>query len=235
MPDEPINGGITLAVLGTKLDTLSEQIEPLCAEYHVDHDQIVVNTSHIASLETAITRPPMQCPRHDTLADQVTSLRLDMARISVTGGFTGGSLVAAVAGIVYGIGKAADWWQRRAMSLVDFLKWVFAGPGSAWLAYASIEFIRPRWPWLDNLDAELNCWFAAVISASLAISTWAIFSVGTHTFPEGDWFVWAERVFYVGTTAFGLAMLIQGGDIRGTERVNAGRLAPAGLVAPVVK
>ena len=121
------------------------------------------------------------------------------------------------------------------MSLVDFLKWVFAGPGAAWLAYAFIEFIRPRWPWLDNLDAELKRWFAAVISASLAISTWAIFSAGTHTFPEGDWFVWAERISYVATTAFGLATLIQGRDIRGTERVNAGRLAPAGRMAPVVK
>jgi len=155
MLDEPINARVALAVLGAKLDTLSEQIETLCAEYHVDHDQIVVNTSHIANLETAITRPPMQCSRHDTLVDQVASLRLDMARISVTGGFTGSSLVAAVAGVVYGVGKAAGWWQRRAMSLVDLLKWVFGGPGAAWLAYAFIEFIRPRWPWLDNLDAEL--------------------------------------------------------------------------------
>ena len=113
--------------------------------------------------------------------------------------------------------------------------WVFAGPGAAWLAYAFIEFIRPRWPWLDNLDAELKRWFAATISASLAISTWAVFSAGAHTLPEGDWFVWAERIFYVATTASGLATLIQGRDIRGTERVNAGRLAPAGRMAPVVK
>ena len=103
--------------------------------------------------------------------------------------------------------------------------WVFAGPGAAWLAYALIEFARPRWPWLDNLDAELRRWFAATISASLAISTWAVFSAGTHTFPEADWFVWAEKISYVATTAFGLATLIQGRDIRGTERVSAGRIA----------
>ena len=109
---------------------------------------------------------------------------------------------------------------------------VFAGSGAAWLAYASIEFIRPRWPWLDNLDAELKRWFAAAVSASLAISSLPIFCAGTHTFPEGDWFVWAERIFYVATTAFGLATLIQSRDICGAERVSAGRVAPAGRTAP---
>ena len=103
---------------------------------------------------------------------------------------------------------------------------MFAGPGAAWLAYAFIEFILPRWPWLDNLDAELKRWFAATVSASLAISTWATFSAGTRTFPEGDWFVSAEKIFYVATKAFGLATLIQGRDIRGTERVSAGPMAP---------
>ena len=112
---------------------------------------------------------------------------------------------------------------------------MFAGPGAAWLAYASVGFSGPRWPWLDNLDAERTRRFAAVISASLAISAWAIFSAGTHTFPQGDWFVWAEKIFYIATTAFGLATLIHGRDIRGTERVRAGRIAPAGRTASVVK
>ena len=126
--------------------------------------------------------------------------------------------------LVYdGVVPCEAWWRQRSRGRP---RRAFAGPGAAWLAYAFIEFIRPRWPWLDNLDAELNCWFAAVISASLAISAWAILSAGTHTFPEGDRFVWAEKIFYVATTALGLATWIQGRDIRGTERVSAGRMAP---------
>jgi hypothetical protein len=109
MPDNLDGDGKIIAVLGEKIDTLSEQLRELIKCVSTDHTQVVVNTQRLNTLETLATRPTIHCLAHDKLVDDVVNLRLDMARMAVQGGLTGGSMVTVVAGVALAVCKAFGW------------------------------------------------------------------------------------------------------------------------------
>jgi hypothetical protein len=107
MGDPAGNERVTVAILGEKLDNVSDKIDDLCQHYEVDSRQISINTHRITSLEL---RPPMTCPRHDDLVKEIQKIQIDVAKMGVTSGASGGIIVSVVAGVVFGVGKAAGWW-----------------------------------------------------------------------------------------------------------------------------
>jgi hypothetical protein len=109
MVQEPDGNGRVIAVLGEKLDNVSEKIDELCRHYEVDSRQIAINTQRLSTLEVLATRPTIHCLAHDKLADDVVNLRLDMARMAVQGGLAGGGVVTVGAGILLAVGKALGW------------------------------------------------------------------------------------------------------------------------------
>jgi hypothetical protein len=109
MGQELEGNGRVIAVLGEKLDNMAEKIDDLCKHYEVDSRQISINTHRIAMLEGLSTRPTIHCMAHDKLTNDVVNLRLDMARMAVHGGLTGGGVVTAGAAILLALGKALGW------------------------------------------------------------------------------------------------------------------------------
>jgi hypothetical protein len=109
MLQDPDGNGRVIAVLGEKLDNVSEKIDDLCKHYEVDSRQISINTHRIAMLESLSARPTIHCLAHDKMTDDVVNLRLDMARMAVQGGLTGGGVVTVGAGILLAVGKALGW------------------------------------------------------------------------------------------------------------------------------
>jgi len=109
MVQEPDGNGRVIAVLGEKLDNVSEKIDDLCKHYEVDSRQVSINTHRLNTLEGLSTRPTIHCMAHDKLMDDVVNLRLDMARMAVQGGLTGGGVVTVGAGILLAVGKALGW------------------------------------------------------------------------------------------------------------------------------
>lgn len=105
-PEAEFNGR-QMAIIATNLDNLTKSMDKLAREWSQDHDQIKVNTVRLGYLEN---KPIMVCPKHDALADQIDELRLAMAKAGFLSGASGGVTVSVIAGVVFGIGKAAGWW-----------------------------------------------------------------------------------------------------------------------------
>jgi hypothetical protein len=103
------NERVTMAVLSTKLDHVTQQIDTLCREYGVDHERLTVNHQRVNELERIALRPAAHCEAHRDLCNDVMTLRLDMARMAVQGGLTGGGVVTVGAGILLALGKALGW------------------------------------------------------------------------------------------------------------------------------
>lgn len=101
------NERVTIAVLGQKLDSVSDKIDDLCQHYEVDSRQMAVNTQRITWLEL---RPPMTCPKHDEMVKEIQKIQIDVAKMGVTSGASGGLTVSVIAGVVFGVGKLAGWW-----------------------------------------------------------------------------------------------------------------------------
>jgi hypothetical protein len=109
MVQDPDGNGRVIAVLGEKLDNMSKLIDDLCKHYEVDSRQISINTHRLVMLENLSARPTVHCLAHDKLTEDVVNLRLDMARMAVQGGLTGGGVVSVAAGILLALGKAMGW------------------------------------------------------------------------------------------------------------------------------
>jgi hypothetical protein len=107
MGEPASNERVTVAVLGEKLDNVSDKIDDLCTHYEVDSRQNSINTHRITSLEL---RQPTICPRHDDLVKEIQKIQIHVAKMGVTSGASGGVVVSVIAGIVFGVGKAAGWW-----------------------------------------------------------------------------------------------------------------------------
>ena len=98
-----------VAVLGEKLDNVSDKIDDLCRQYHVDHDRLTVNTARITSLESLASRPSPICLAHDGVIRDVIQLRVDVAKLGVTSGMAGGGVVSAVGLGLFGLFKLLKW------------------------------------------------------------------------------------------------------------------------------
>ena len=90
---------VTNEVLSVKLDSVSDKIDDLCARYGVTHDQVIVNTSRIGSLEQTGGRPLGQCPLHPAMEEKLTLARIDIARIAVISGISGGGVSILLEGL----------------------------------------------------------------------------------------------------------------------------------------
>jgi hypothetical protein len=110
MADDLASGRVTNAVLANKLDTVIGQIEALCVTQSRDHDQVTINTGRLTMMENAFSKPTILCPQHSTVTQDIVMLRIEMAKMAVGSGVAGGGTVALVAGVVFGVGKAAGWW-----------------------------------------------------------------------------------------------------------------------------
>jgi len=104
------------------------------------------------------------------------------------------------------------------MELTDFLKWA-SGPGAGVLAYFAVQGLRKWWKWFAALDAEVIRYWAAGVSGVIAIAAWTLLAAGTQTLPTGNWWDWFQKLFFIATSAFSLATLIQAPQLRGTMRV----------------
>ena len=109
MVPEDVGNGKVIAVLGEKLDNVSDKIDDLCKHYEVDSRQISINTHRLTMLEGLSTRPTIHCLAHDKIVDDVVNLRLDMARMAFKSGATSGSIVAVGSGIIVAVAKALGW------------------------------------------------------------------------------------------------------------------------------
>jgi hypothetical protein len=107
MGQEIEGNGRTLAVLCSEMHNVSVMIDKMCREWQVDHDQIRTNTVHLTMLES---RAPMVCPKHDQLVAEIQKIQVEIARTGMTSGASGGVMVSVIAGVVFGVGKAAGWW-----------------------------------------------------------------------------------------------------------------------------
>jgi hypothetical protein len=106
MGEPASNERVTVAILGEKLDNVSDKIDDLCQAYQVDSRQMVVNTSRIASLELR----QMPCVLHSDVVKKIDDLRLDVARVSVQSGVAGGMGAGGVGVAVYVVGKLLKIW-----------------------------------------------------------------------------------------------------------------------------
>jgi hypothetical protein len=106
MGDPAGNERVTVAILGEKLDNVSDKIDDLCTHYRVESQQMAVNTQRIASLESR----QLPCVMHNDVVKTITDLRLDMARISIQSGMAGGAGAGGVGVAVFVIGKLLKIW-----------------------------------------------------------------------------------------------------------------------------
>ena len=100
------NERVTVAILGEKLDNVSDKIDDLCTHYRVDSQQMAVNTSRIASLESR----QLPCVLHGDMVRALDAVRMDVARISVQSGVAGGMGAGGVGVVVYVLGKLLKIW-----------------------------------------------------------------------------------------------------------------------------
>lgn len=100
------NERVTIAVLGEKLDNVSEQISDISTHYQADSRQIALNTHRISSLELR----QLPCVMHADVVKTITDLRLDVARISIQSGMAGGMGAGTVGVVAYVIGKLLKIW-----------------------------------------------------------------------------------------------------------------------------
>jgi hypothetical protein len=106
MGEPASNERVTVAILGEKLDNVSDKIDDLCQAYQVDSRQMVVNTSRITSLELR----QMPCVLHNDVVKKIDDLRLDVARISWQSGVGGGMGAGGLGVVVYVVGKLLKIW-----------------------------------------------------------------------------------------------------------------------------
>ena len=106
MGDPAGNERVTVAILGEKLDNVSEKIDDLCAHYRVDSQQIAIHTHRITSLELR----QLPCVLHNDVVKKIDDLRLDVARISVQSGVAGGMGAGGVGVVVFVVGKLLKIW-----------------------------------------------------------------------------------------------------------------------------
>ena len=80
-------------------------------------------TREMSELKTLVAQHPFLCPyrekistiethskRIDTLELSVHDLQIMVAQSGAVGGLAGGGVVTVVAGVVFGVGRAAGWW-----------------------------------------------------------------------------------------------------------------------------
>lgn len=92
------------------------------------------------------------------------------------------------------------------MELKDFLTWATTA-GAAWLTYHLINSV----PALAGLGPRAKRRVAYALSGGIAVLAYLIMvEFGYVAAPAGDWHAWAETLFAVATSAFGLATIIHG-------------------------
>jgi len=106
MGEPASNERVTIAVLGEKLDNVSDKIDDLCTHYEVDSRQNSINTHRITSLELR----QLPCVLHNDVVKKIDDLRLDVARISVQSGVAGGMGAGGVGVVVFVVGKLLKIW-----------------------------------------------------------------------------------------------------------------------------
>lgn len=103
------------------------------------------------------------------------------------------------------------------MELKLFLAWLTTA-GAAWLTYKLIDEV----PALKELGPKAKRRAAYVLSAVIAILAYlAQMPFGFVAVPAG-WQAWAQALFLVGTSAFGLATIIHGESDLPAERPAEG-------------
>jgi hypothetical protein len=106
MGDPAGNERVTVAILGEKLDNVSDKIDDLCQHYEVDSRQISINTHRITALELR----QLPCVLHNDVVKKIDDLRLDVARISVQSGVAGGMGAGGIGVVVFVVGKLLKIW-----------------------------------------------------------------------------------------------------------------------------
>jgi hypothetical protein len=106
MGEPASNERVTVAILGEKLDNVSEKIDDLCQHYEVDSRQISINTHRITSLELR----QLPCVLHNDVVKKIDDLRLDVARISVQSGVAVGMGAGGIGVVVFVVGKLLKIW-----------------------------------------------------------------------------------------------------------------------------
>jgi len=102
------------------------------------------------------------------------------------------------------------------MELKLVLAWIVSGGGAGILAYLIIDWIRG----LKSLAPKPKRIVAFALSAVIAAGTWTAGAfVGYQEMPLTA-LAWVEKLFLVGTSAFGLSQLIHIRDLPAVRRVT---------------
>ena len=95
------------------------------------------------------------------------------------------------------------------MELRLFLTWIISGGGAGYVTYWMME----QFAVLTNLKPKPKRVVAFALSAALAMVGFGLAVAVAYIETPGTALGWIERLFAVGTTAFGLATLIHTKDL----------------------
>ena len=119
---------MTVGEIATRdIARLENQITALTREYREGHSDLVKQMSEV---KTLVAQHPTACPYRERIAmiaensKDIEDVRKDVSdikrcvreieravdRSSAVGGIAGGGVVSVVAGVIFGVGKAAGWW-----------------------------------------------------------------------------------------------------------------------------
>lgn len=79
--------------------------------YRENIARAVNNVARLERLEQRMEAEAVRTEQRDKELDQrIHAIELSIAKSGALGGMAGGGIVSVIAGIIYGIGKAAGWW-----------------------------------------------------------------------------------------------------------------------------